>query len=98
MTLPFSNSFTYHWCLCLLPNVAADVLLWKRRRVSFGVMVVATVAWVVYEWSGLSFLSICSDVLLILIVLLFLRANYAALRNKYEYLSYSTYYLDILLL
>lgn len=63
--------------------LAADVLLWKRRRVSFGVIVVATVAWLLFERSGLSFLSICSDVLLILIVLLFLRANFAALRNRY---------------
>uniref|UniRef100_F6HC78 Reticulon-like protein n=1 Tax=Vitis vinifera TaxID=29760 RepID=F6HC78_VITVI len=61
---------------------AADVLLWKRRRVSCGTIVVATVAWILFERSGLSFLSICSDVLLILIVVLFLRANYAAFRNK----------------
>ncbi|XP_057952954.1 reticulon-like protein B16 isoform X2 [Malania oleifera] len=61
---------------------AADVFLWKRRHVSFGVIVVATVAWLVFEHSGLSFLSICSNVLLILIVLLFLRANYAVFRNK----------------
>ncbi|GMN41170.1 hypothetical protein TIFTF001_010386 [Ficus carica] len=63
-------------------GIAADVLLWKRRLVSFGVIVVATVAWLLFERSGLSFLSICSDVLLILIVLLFLRANFAALRNR----------------
>ncbi|KAJ4720221.1 Reticulon-like protein [Melia azedarach] len=61
---------------------AADLLLWKRRRVSFGVIVVATVAWLIFERSGLPFLSVCADVLLLLIVLLFLRANYAAYRNK----------------
>ncbi|EOY20147.1 Reticulon family protein [Theobroma cacao] len=60
----------------------ADILLWKRWRDSFGVIVVATVAWLIFEQSGLPFLSICSDVLLILIVLLFVRANYAALRNR----------------
>ncbi|KAK6228767.1 Reticulon - like 6 [Theobroma cacao] len=60
----------------------ADILLWKRWRDSFGVIVVATVAWLIFERSGLPFLSICSDVLLILIVLLFVRANYAALRNR----------------
>ncbi|XP_022764856.1 reticulon-like protein B16 isoform X1 [Durio zibethinus] len=60
---------------------AADILLWKRWRVSFGVILVATVAWLIFERSGLPFLSICSDVLLILIVLLFVRANYAAYRN-----------------
>ncbi|KAL9418735.1 hypothetical protein AB3S75_036648 [Citrus x aurantiifolia] len=60
----------------------ADVLLWKRRRVSFGVIVVATVAWLIFERSGLPFLSVCSDVLLLLIVLMFIRANFAAFRNN----------------
>lgn len=63
--------------------VAADVLLWKRRRVSFGVIVVATVTWFIFERSGLPFLTICSDVLLVVTVLLFVQANYAAIRNKY---------------
>ncbi|KAF7131979.1 hypothetical protein RHSIM_Rhsim09G0185100 [Rhododendron simsii] len=61
---------------------AADVILWKRRHVSFGIIVVATVAWILFERSGVSLLSICSDVLLILVVLQFIRANYAASKNK----------------
>ncbi|XP_055831843.1 reticulon-like protein B16 [Solanum dulcamara] len=61
---------------------AADVILWRRRRVSFGIIVAATVAWIIFEYSELPFLSVFSDVLLILIVLLFLRANYAAFRKK----------------
>ncbi|XP_004489401.1 reticulon-like protein B16 [Cicer arietinum] len=60
----------------------SDVLLWKQWKVSFGVIVVATVAWILLEWTDLPFLTICSDVLLLLIVVLFLHANYAALRNK----------------
>ncbi|KAF3433292.1 hypothetical protein FNV43_RR24394 [Rhamnella rubrinervis] len=67
---------------CMGGGKVADVLLWKQRLVSFGVIVVATVAWFLFEWSELSFLSICSDVLLILIVVLFLCANYAVYRNK----------------
>ncbi|XP_075485642.1 reticulon-like protein B16 isoform X1 [Primulina tabacum] len=61
---------------------AADVMLWRRRHVSFGVVVIATIAWLLIERSGISFLPLCSDVLLILIVLMFLRANYAVFRNK----------------
>lgn len=61
---------------------AADILLWKQRRVSLGIIFVATAAWVVFAHSGLPFLSICSDILLVLIVLLFLRSKYAALRNR----------------
>ncbi|XVF24328.1 hypothetical protein REPUB_Repub13aG0118300 [Reevesia pubescens] len=60
----------------------ADILLWKRWHVSFGVIIVATVAWFIFERPGLPFLSICSDVLLILIVLLFVHANYAAYTNR----------------
>lgn len=61
---------------------AADVLLWKWWHVSFGVIMVATVSWFIFERSGLPFLTICSDVLLILIVLLFVRANTADVINK----------------
>ncbi|KAK6145620.1 hypothetical protein DH2020_022440 [Rehmannia glutinosa] len=61
---------------------AADVILWRRRRVSCGIVVVATFSWLLIERSGISFLPLCSDVLLILVVLLFLRANYAVYRNK----------------
>lgn len=61
---------------------AADVMLWRRRHVSFGVVVIATISWLLIERSGISFLALCSDVLLILIVLMFLRANYAVFRNK----------------
>jgi len=49
---------------------------------SCGVVVVATVMWLLFERSGLPFLTICSDVLLILVVLLFIRANFAAMRNR----------------
>ncbi|GAB2288136.1 hypothetical protein Dimus_022480 [Dionaea muscipula] len=61
---------------------AADVILWKRRGASFGVIVLSTVTWLLFERSRLPFLSVCSDILLVLIVLLFLRANYTVLRNK----------------
>nr|KJB72992.1 hypothetical protein B456_011G208000 [Gossypium raimondii] len=61
---------------------AADILLWKRWSVSLGVIVVASVAWLIFEWSGLPFLSICSDVLLILIIVLFVHSNYAAYRDS----------------
>lgn len=58
-------------------------MLWKRQYVSSAILLVATVAWLLFERTGLSFLTISSDVLLILIVLLFLRANYADFRNLY---------------
>nr|CAD1833082.1 unnamed protein product [Ananas comosus var. bracteatus] len=61
---------------------AADVILWKWRRISFGIIIVATAAWILFEKSGLSFLTVCSDVLLILIVVQFIRVKTAALLDK----------------
>ncbi|XP_051121417.1 reticulon-like protein B16 [Andrographis paniculata] len=61
---------------------AADVILWRRRHMSCGIIIVATFSWLLIERSGISFLSLWSDILLILIVLQFLRANYAVLRKK----------------
>ncbi|CAL5185899.1 unnamed protein product [Lathyrus oleraceus] len=63
-------------------SFVSDVLLWKRWQVSFAAIVVSTVAWLLLEWTDLPFLTICSDVLLLLIVLLFLHSNYATLRNR----------------
>ncbi|KAF8009888.1 hypothetical protein BT93_J0767 [Corymbia citriodora subsp. variegata] len=76
----FGRQSTIHQCMG--GGVAADVLLWRRRHVSFGIIIVATIAWVIFERSGLSFLSICSDVLLLLIISLFIHANYAVFRNR----------------
>ncbi|XP_062215664.1 reticulon-like protein B16 [Phragmites australis] len=61
---------------------AADIILWRRGRVTFGVIFGATVAWLLFEKSGLSFLTICCDVLLILIVVQFIRVKIAGLLNK----------------
>ncbi|XP_042021992.1 reticulon-like protein B16 isoform X1 [Salvia splendens] len=60
---------------------ATDVILWRRYHVSFG-LVVTTLSWLLIERSGIPFLSLCSDVLLIIVVLLYLQANYAEYRNK----------------
>ncbi|KAG8493483.1 hypothetical protein CXB51_010918 [Gossypium anomalum] len=54
---------------------AADILLWKQLNVSFGIILI-------FEKSGLPLLLIFSDVLLILIALLFIHANYVAYRNR----------------
>lgn len=61
---------------------AADIILWKRRRVTVGVIFVATMAWLLFEKSELSFLTICCDVLLILIAVQFLRVKISGLLNK----------------
>ncbi|CAN6469776.1 unnamed protein product [Victoria cruziana] len=59
-----------------------DVIFWKGRQVPFAIIIAATIAWLLFERSGLSFISVCSDVLLVLVVVLFIRANGAVLLNK----------------
>lgn len=76
--------------IVVVAAAAADVILWRRGHFSCGIIVIATVAWLLFERSGLSFLSITSDVLLILIVLRFLRTNYAAFRERCDLFSSST--------
>ncbi|KAL9247830.1 hypothetical protein vseg_021217 [Gypsophila vaccaria] len=56
--------------------------MWKKWHVPCGIIAVATAAWLLFERSGLPFLTICSDVMLTMIVLLFLRANFAVIRNR----------------
>ncbi|XP_077223096.1 reticulon-like protein B16 [Tasmannia lanceolata] len=69
-------------CQILGGGKAADVILWKQGHISFSIIVVTTVAWLVFERSGLSFLSVSSDSMLILIAIQFVRANSAVLLNK----------------
>ncbi|CAL4922530.1 unnamed protein product [Urochloa decumbens] len=61
---------------------AADIILWRRGRVTFGVIFGATMAWLLFEKSGLSFLTICCDIFLILIVVQFIRVKIAGLLNR----------------
>ncbi|EPS71461.1 hypothetical protein M569_03301, partial [Genlisea aurea] len=51
-------------------------MVWKRRHASLGIVVVASVLWALIEHSGIPFLTLSSDVFLLLVLLLFLRANY----------------------
>ncbi|XP_010558051.1 PREDICTED: reticulon-like protein B16 isoform X2 [Tarenaya hassleriana] len=61
---------------------AADLLLWRKGHLSLGVIVLSTVAWLIFELSGLPVLSVCSDVLLILVIVSFIHSRIAAFRNK----------------
>lgn len=61
---------------------AADVLLWKHKPLSGGVLAGATIGWILFEWSGYTLLSLVSNVLLFLIVIFFLWSNAAGLLNR----------------
>ncbi|KAM0877600.1 hypothetical protein ACQ4PT_035383 [Festuca glaucescens] len=63
-------------------DVAADIISWKCRRATVGLIFGATIAWWLFEKSELSFLTICCDVLLILILVQFLWVKISGLLNK----------------
>eukprot|EP01018_Ginkgo_biloba_P000768 Gb_40791 [translate_table: standard] len=77
---------SYSVCMLLFEDwpftIAADVVLWKRRSISIGVLIAATAVWLLFERSGYTLLSLVSNVLLLLIAILFLWANAAALLNR----------------
>ncbi|CAN7107357.1 unnamed protein product [Brassica rapa subsp. narinosa] len=62
--------------------LSADLLLWRRRNHSLGVIVLSTAAWLTFELSGLPILSVSSDVLLIGIIISFVHAQVSSFRNS----------------
>ncbi|KAK6245012.1 hypothetical protein QUC31_011421 [Theobroma cacao] len=60
----------------------ADVMLWRRGNLTLGILLVTLAAWVVFEKSGYTLLSLVSSVLLLLSVILFLWAKSAAILNR----------------
>ncbi|XP_004302666.1 PREDICTED: reticulon-like protein B12 isoform X1 [Fragaria vesca subsp. vesca] len=63
-------------------GLVADVILWRQKDVTMRIMLVALAAWVVFEKSGYTLLSLVSSVLLLLFVVLFLWAKSAAILNR----------------
>jgi hypothetical protein len=71
-------------CNCVYARMytGADILLWRHWPTTAGVLAVSTIAYVLFEWSGYTLLSLLSNVLLFLVVILFLWSNAAALLNR----------------
>ncbi|KAH9566120.1 hypothetical protein CY35_04G113400 [Sphagnum magellanicum] len=63
-------------------GTTADVLLWRKKHLSIGLLVGATLAWILLEKTGYTVLSIVSNVTLFLVVILFVWSNVAALLNR----------------
>ncbi|XP_050377003.1 reticulon-like protein B12 [Argentina anserina] len=63
-------------------GLVADVILWRQKDVTMGILLVALAAWVVFEKSGYTLLSLVSSVLLLLFVILFLWATAVAILNR----------------
>lgn len=69
-------------CLALVKTVA-DVILWRRKNLTVGILSVTLAVWMVFERSGYTLLSLVSSVFLLLIAILFSWAKSAAILNRY---------------
>ncbi|KAL8167990.1 hypothetical protein V2J09_009489 [Rumex salicifolius] len=63
-------------------GIVADVILWRQRNVTIGLLLLVISIWLVFERSGYTLLSLCSSVLLLLFSILFIWAKAAALLNR----------------
>ncbi|KAG9453266.1 hypothetical protein H6P81_006170 [Aristolochia fimbriata] len=63
-------------------GAVADVLLWRQSNATVGILVSTLAAWLVFEKSGYTLVSLVSSVLLLLFVILFLWANAAAILGR----------------
>ncbi|CAN6442949.1 unnamed protein product [Victoria cruziana] len=63
-------------------GMVADVVLWRKKNVAVGILAVTAAAWIVFEKSGYTLLSLIANVLLLLLTILFLWAKAAAILNR----------------
>lgn len=75
-----SRRFSVHQALG--DGFVADVLLWKKWSVGFVLLISATALWFLFERAGYNPLSFASNVLLLLVVILFFWAKSASLLNR----------------
>ncbi|GMN37746.1 hypothetical protein TIFTF001_007078 [Ficus carica] len=75
-----SRRFSVHQALG--DGFVADVLLWKKWSVGVVLLISATALWFLFERAGYNPLSFASNVLLLLVVILFFWAKSASLLNR----------------
>ncbi|KAF9610650.1 hypothetical protein IFM89_023906 [Coptis chinensis] len=63
-------------------SLIADVMLWRRREVTVGILLVTVSTWLVFEKSGYTLLSLVSNVFLLLFTILFLWPKSAQILNR----------------
>jgi hypothetical protein len=78
------HSTKYKQLISYLPvcYTVADVLLWKNLYLSGGILGGVFFAYILFEWSGYTLLSLIANVLLILVSALFIWSYAASLLNR----------------
>ncbi|XP_042397450.1 retinol dehydrogenase 11-like isoform X1 [Zingiber officinale] len=64
-------------------HVVADVILWRKKNVTVGILIGVLTSWIIFEVAGYTLLSLVSNVLLLLISILFVWAKAAEVLNRY---------------
>ncbi|KAL5991588.1 hypothetical protein ACLOJK_012497 [Asimina triloba] len=59
------------------------VMLWRQKNVTLGILFVTLAAWIVFDKSGYTLLSLVANVFLLEIAILFVWAKSAAILNRY---------------
>lgn len=77
-----STNFDYSNYIVPVNIIAADVLLWRDKKMSASVLISATVMWVVFEWLNYHFLTIVCLALVLGMLLQFLWANASGFLNR----------------
>lgn len=67
---------------------AADVLLWRNKKISASVLMGATAIWVLFEWLNYHFLTIVCFALVLGMLAQFFWVNISGLFNRYKHLSF----------
>jgi hypothetical protein len=77
------NQIVWTCLRSLFVIVAADVLLWRNKKISSSVLAVATAIWVFFEWLDYHFLTIISFALVLGMVGQFVWSNFSNMLNGY---------------
>ena len=68
--------------LFFVGQAVADVVLWRQRNITIGMLMMVLIVWLVFEESGYTLLSLISSVLLLLVTILFVWSKAASLLNR----------------
>ncbi|KAG6488511.1 reticulon-like protein B12 [Zingiber officinale] len=63
-------------------GMIADVILWRKKNVTVGILIGVLASWIIFEVAGYTLLSLVSNVLLLLISILFVWAKAAEVLNR----------------
>jgi len=68
--------------MCFIVLAAADIILWRNKQMSGGIVAGVTVVWLLFEWMGYHLLTFICHALILVLGVLFLWSNAASLVNR----------------